>query len=1485
MKTESLAFAEGPKKSKEPREPHDISSAISQIKEGQEETSEQERILIDIQTYLEAAHDIFEDLETKKPKLPDLPEGSDIEVPLDFRELSRQLKSKLARLDKMTSRSFGSKYRLDQSGYRNRRRMEKVKDPVDEYSQWSSTLENQFSNVNSQIKPLRAALVLHRECQELGERYKTITGRRFPVPEKDLQDYIYKLRDEYASQRRALGRNPSKYQERLALKRKGVEMDEILQSLHQINNLFLQSAYTESRYALSWRDKLGYDLSIPIDHLYGQAGINLRLKINQLKKLELDKKEKKEESISPENLAILKEELFTRYILPHLSKVSPDIQAEILSEYNENGTAYFNRYGIEEVSTISRIVHTAMYEKVEDSFKSLGDLLRDGDPVGEAYRLIKQELPKLMEERPLKYDFDDGSRARLESPIMKAVKELPRLKVFMESRVFLDASPEDRERFLEDVKRLISEYLSQGKIIEPIPLVDKLLSHPNPAIALELIDASSYESRSRSNEAILFMFQLFRESTVESEKNILSNMLHRFTNDITKYQDQIIEILPNQDRSVCNLGRNLLMKLAADNMPIPPLLWERMEPYLQNAVEQMQKEEDYKILVPILSEIANGSEAGNRYFANEALMLAIYKNLGKANYMLPDGLLFMKDSKNTNMIIEDYRKYFGMKGIDLPDDEKFQLAFQKGLTITELFSPYKDVRNLFDDKLFQKIYKYPEFEKLLTDLATRVQGLNDPNISGRIYYSILPFLLETAFAIENKENETEFLARSDRIFKYYQKVLEKTKEEKSALGFYAGDSAWDIVKFHPHPTELLLEFPEQAPLLFREDQKGLLNVISSNFNLLIKDKEDMIFLNQLVGRFGGNAPQIITDYTQCLKEGALTLEEKGLVEEFLGKFRVLSPAIINGYREAKASHTEEVFIAGLESIAEHATGQGTPTETQRQSLYYKDVLRAIYQNNSGQWTTFEKNESCKDRSADLQGFKIKERYEIDLLAAGDIKMKQGVELDRKGMTKLEEGIIHISDEFKAASFDPEIVKKKVNGQIEEVFNLFTGSEVLKDLDVKSLTLEQKLFIILSETIYGIPPVEPKEVKRLLFEYEFANFEDIREYIQGTNDRVVTAQNRDYALLCEFHSLFADRIKEINRRLITAGWENSEIAKKMPEYFAQLSKKRGDAARVEKINKLQLGKLGLNDTFLKQMKRVLNKKAGANYSDDQVRQIIARYEGMTSGLTEASTSKKGRTREFAGQLRGQREKTRKALELLDGKKLNPEEFRLGHLDFDQYLDAENAIGKGSYNDEQFASYTLQQFIGLFTEEREFVEGELDKFMTSSGKNRARLNGYISKSAETAHARMVGGVCVSGDNPNRGEKNMWDMENYFQLVLQDTETKRCQGLVLLHHFEENGRKILTASFNPSSTYLYSVDEKALFGGLLKSLEEFATANGFDWIQVSRNKAIRTNRTGGEFEREMDRKIAAVGIIDAFAEARQFSFNPNYNLKEMDVIWEKK
>jgi hypothetical protein len=278
--------------------------------------------------------------------------------------------------------------------------------------------------------------------------------------------------------------------------------------------------------------------------------------------------------------------------------------------------------------------------------------------------------------------------------------------------------------------------------------------------------------------------------------------------------------------------------------------------------------------------------------------------------------------------------------------------------------------------------------------------------------------------------------------------------------------------------------------------------------------------------------------------------------------------------------------------------------------------------------------------------------------------------------------------------------------------------------------------------------------------------------------------------------------------------------------------------------------------------------------------------MTGGLQEkASASLNPQTKAFYGQLKSQRERTLEALKVITGQEVDPKTVHLGEINLQQAQQAEVNIREGKYDEDQFASYTTQRFIDLFEEEKTKIERELDKFESISGKQREVLHGYITKSKESANARMVGGVCVAGDNPAKNpDQNMWDMPNYFQLVFQEPDTLQCQGLVLLHSFTHGDKKVLTASINPSSTYLYSVDENALFNGIMSTIEHFASDNQFDTIVLPQNKTVRTNRTGGQFEKSMDEKVSQKNKTFRFDTPQQFSYSPNYQLQDMDVIWEK-
>lgn len=719
-------------------------------------------------------------------------------------------------------------------------------------------------------------------------------------------------------------------------------------------------------------------------------------------------------------------------------------------------------------------------------------------------------------------------------------------------------------------------------------------------------------------------------------------------------------------------------------------------------------------------------------------------------------------------------------------------------------------------------------------------------------------------------------------FEFFRKIS-KIYEKDNDLFHEVSDS----IQNGKLSREVAEIFYGQATSLLGKDLQLVRKYVLDNADILLVDKSDIAFINNIVGLYGKKADILLSGYKDCLAAGVITKQERGLILDFVKEFKVVSPTIIAGYKEAKLGGHDLAYIAQLKSITERLVGSGNISEQERKGPYYNDLLRHVYTNNAHSWGGFEKTELCIDRTADLARFVIKPRYEIDLLSQSLIKVKEGQVLDQAIIERVQSPILGVAGEMKGLGYDKQKIEIALAKKLGDILKEIVGKGGLRDIDLKLVEHdEEKLFLIVSDAIYGTRSISPEVVKNLFIYYEFAKFEDISDYVNGTTDRVSRASNRDYALLCEVGAFYTDRIKEVNRRLVRSAWANPVIKELMPKYFHNLAQETSTDKWKNRVNKMQVEKLGETDMFVDRLRKVLEKDKSRKYTPEQVKKLIRRYESWTEGLAEErSGSSKERTRAFYGQLRSQREKTIEALKVITGEEVDPKQIHLGEINLAEALAAEKNIKEAKYDEEQFASFTAQRFIDIFENERDDIDGELAKFQSASGKDREVLFGYISKTKETANARMVGGVCVSRDNPQQGkEKNIWDMPNYLQMVFQDPETLQCQGLVLLHYFEEGGKKILSASFNPSQTYLYTVDETALFKGIRGSLEDFAKENGMDMVVVSQNKTIRTNRTGGVFEKEMDKQVQVIGKKYEFESAKDFSFEPSYKIKEMDVIWER-
>ena len=693
------------------------------------------------------------------------------------------------------------------------------------------------------------------------------------------------------------------------------------------------------------------------------------------------------------------------------------------------------------------------------------------------------------------------------------------------------------------------------------------------------------------------------------------------------------------------------------------------------------------------------------------------------------------------------------------------------------------------------------------------------------------------------------------------------------------------------PRDIVLAYIKLVPSIFGEEQESLRNYIFKHGKTLTTNESDLKFLNQLIGKHGGKSLNLIKEYVGCIEAGVVNVGNRDKVLAFTLRFRVLSPTIVEGYLKADKISMGEGYIAELQQAAEKLVSSKSLSEEERTKPYFNDLIRAIYSNHSDKWTTYESNESCGDRSSDLESFSYKSKYEIDLFSSAEVRVKEGETLDRGGIDSLKQSILSLAKDMEVNDFEPEKIQAELIVDVDEHLKEIKSMGGLEGIDISQLeNIDEKIFLLLVDSIYGTRQIGEEDLKKLILRSEFAFFDDIRAYIQGTTDRVSQANNQDYALMCELHSFFADRIKELNRRAVRMGWENKSIGSLMPTYFKQLSREKAKAQTADELNRLRVDRLGLSDSFIQQVSRTLEKRRGRKYSSEQVVGLIEYYEKFTGGLmAKKSASEKGATQAFYGQLRAQREKTLSAIETITGEKVDPQNYNLGDINLEDLAISLAELETDSYDEEQFKAFTALRFINLFADEKNLLEIELDKFESESGSTRQVINGFITKSKESAHARMVGGVCVSGDNPldkngHNRDMNMWDESNFFQFVLQDPETQRCQGLVMLHHFEEDGQKVLAASFNPSSTYIYSVDEASLFEGIIGELENFAKENNFDMILMSQNKAIRTNRTQGVFEKTMESVQQQINKTFSFKEEKRFSFNPNYTLKDMDVIWEK-
>jgi hypothetical protein len=514
-------------------------------------------------------------------------------------------------------------------------------------------------------------------------------------------------------------------------------------------------------------------------------------------------------------------------------------------------------------------------------------------------------------------------------------------------------------------------------------------------------------------------------------------------------------------------------------------------------------------------------------------------------------------------------------------------------------------------------------------------------------------------------------------------------------------------------------------------------------------------------------------------------------------------------------------------------------------LFYSEVVQTVFSSHTDFYTSFESNERCADRTSDLARFKLRPAYEMTLAGNVEMVLKPGASADAARLATV------LAPLHKAHSHLFSLPADRVEEALKEKL-----SAAHRRRSSERETIDEQLTALLLEARLGLCPSD--KAKEAAHFYHSFRFEDLRGYCEGTRAKAEAAENPQYAHLLYLREFFADHLHDTLHHLVESAFQAKDFQTAAEEYRRRFNE--AEAAALNKQRANRLGRLGLTPKFLD---RLAKAAADPNLTPGQRRLALA------------------------GMIGAEQRRTAAAIKKITGKTVDPGAIHLASVSVPALAAGGGGLGQA---ESRGGNQDLKKMLlGFFDSDLDVIDDEIAKYKPKDGRRgRSRtLVGYVTKNHTSAHARGVAGVCVAGDNPDHvGEKQhcQWNLENFFQMVLKDGETRRCEGVLLLHHYAEPAGRILTASFQPTSTYLLKVDAEELFHTLLNQLVVFACDNDFDFIACSTNPQIRTNRTGGVFEQAIKKQIAGMNHRLDLSKPRVFSYRPDYRQKELDVLWRR-
>lgn len=608
----------------------------------------------------------------------------------------------------------------------------------------------------------------------------------------------------------------------------------------------------------------------------------------------------------------------------------------------------------------------------------------------------------------------------------------------------------------------------------------------------------------------------------------------------------------------------------------------------------------------------------------------------------------------------------------------------------------------------------------------------------------------------------------------------------------------------------------------------------------------------------------------------MDIEKLQIARRFFADDFDYHPVVLQKYIEVFQTEGEVhagEYLADLREKAKRIIGPEIPQDI-RSMPEYPFLIAQVFP--PGNYSNYEKNARCSDRLEHVEKYRFpRDGYAAKLSGLMGYKLKDGQAEDEAVLEAYSERLDRMRKFIASRGPDNDELQKAFDEKVDRLYKEHGHATFSQ---IKELTAKEKMILLfLSEVMSKAS--DPKhfqpnpEILDLVVEYKYAYEENLEAYIQHSADMVRTQRDetsQHYMLLNELSTIYGENLKHVLQHNIFGELETSERWPQIQTAYASIFKIEVESNDLtekqwERIRNTFENPRIPPETRFDVLQKQIQSIFGSNieFGRDEVRtEFFERLSKLLSPLQEDCSLEKFRS--MVPSLFALREEYR---------------FRINAKLEELFSYDINAISR------EIAKY--EPVIDVEAKERR-MGGPKDKLAKKSLKER-NIRGYITKTEETANARMGAHLCIAGD------EGMWDNENYFELVLKDEDTGKCVGTVMLLDIRAaDGKRYLWFGPNPFESFLDQVSSEQCYDYLYRTVAAFAQENDFDGMVIpseeGRILGECTNR-GGNFPDLIKRsrlkdakgrfKIADFGGSHKLA---QYGGHP-YLYTDGALIWEKR